>query len=255
LLQAAGSLAFTTLLSIVPLAAVSFALFSRFPSLFGRFEAALERYLLAAMLPPEIARTVLRHVDRFAASAPSLGLAGIALLLLAALAMLLTVDNTLNRFWGVRSGRPFARRLGLYLALLALAPPLLGITLWALSLLIGASMGWIGPLPPWAAAVLQSGPLLMTTVALAALYRFVPHTRVGWGAAVLGGVLAGVALELGKRGFAAWLVKMPTYQALYGALAVLPLFMLWVWFSWLVVLGAALVAAQWRGAGARRSAA
>jgi membrane protein len=88
--------------------------------------------------------------------------------------------------------------------------------------------------------------------ALAWLFYVVPNTRVRWRDAIVGGLMASAALELGKRGFAAYLVKVPTYKAMYGAFAVLPVFLLWVYFSWLVMLAAALIAANLgRGAATR----
>lgn len=242
--QVAASLSFTTLLSLVPFVAVSFALFTQFPAPFGRFEAALEAHLLRGLLPAEIARTVLRHLQQFAANASGLTGAGLTFLLLAALAMLWTVERVLNDLWGVRRPRPWLRRLGLYLLLLALAPPLLGLSLWAMSALIGASLGWIGPLPPSARFVLDLGPLALAAVGLSCLYRFVPHTRVRWRDAIVGGLLASAALELGKRGFTAFVLQMPTYKTVYGSFAAFPLFLLWIYFSWLVILAAALIAAN-----------
>ncbi len=85
---------------------------------------------------------------------------------------------------------------------------------------------------------------LLGAVALAGLFRVVPNTRVGWLQAGVGGVLGSAAIELCKRGFAAYLLKLPTYKAVYGAFAVLPAFLLWVYVSWLVTLAAALVAAN-----------
>ena len=252
--QAAGSLTFTTLLSVVPLLAVSLALFARWPMVFGRFEAALDDVLLKSLLPPEIARTVLTTLHRFAANAGGLPWIGSLFLLATAVAMLLTVENTLNQIWNVKRNRPLPKRVGLYLLLLALGPPALGVSLWATSAVIGASMGWIGPLPPSARFVLNLGPVVLSWIGLACLYYFVPNTRVRRRDAIVGGLIASVALELGKRGFAAWLLKVPTYKAVYSAFAVFPVFLLWVYFSWLVTLAAALVAASLgRGAAARRS--
>jgi membrane protein len=251
--QTAGSLTFTTLLSLVPLLAVGLALFARWPTVFGRFESALNELLLKSLLPPEIARTVLSHLHRFAANADGLPWLGSLLLLATALAMLLTVENTLNRIWGVKRSRPLPTRVGLYLLMLVLGPPALAASLWATSALLGVSMGWFGPLPPSARFVLNLGPALLAWIGLACLFYFVPNTRVRRRDALVGGLIASAALELGKRGFAAWLLKLPTYQAVYGAFAVFPVFLLWVYFSWLVTLAAALVAANLgRAATARR---
>ncbi len=241
--QAAGSLTFTTLLSMVPLLAVSFALFTHFP-LFSRFEAALEEHLLKSLLPAEIARTVLATLHQFAANASGLTWAGSLFLLATAMAMLLTVENTLNQIWNVKKSRPLLKRVGLYLLVLAVAPPVLGVSLWAMSYVLGVSLGLLGPLPPAARFVLDLGPAALACAGLAGLFYYLPNTRVRRRDAIAGGLIASVALELGKRGFAAYLLKIPTYKAVYGAFAVFPVFLLWVYFSWLVTLAAALIAAN-----------
>jgi membrane protein len=243
LAQAAGSLTFTTVLSIVPLLAVSFALFTRFP-IFRRFETAIEEYLLKSLLPAEISRTVLQYLRQFAENASGLTLLGSLFVLLTAVALLLTVENALNRIWQVRKGRPILRRVGLYLVMLAIGPPALGVSLWATSYVLAASIGALGAVPPSLAFVLNLGPVLLSVSVLATLFRFVPNTRVRWRDALVGGLIAGIGLELGKRGFAAYLLKVPTYKAVYGAFAAFPVFLMWVYFSWLVTLTAALIAAN-----------
>ncbi len=253
--QAAGSLTLTTLLSLVPLLAVGFALFRHFPRL-APLESAISDHLLQPLLPGAIAQTVLRHLQRFADNAGHLSAAGTAFLVLTVLMTLLTVENAFNRMWNVRRGRPLHRRLGLYLLVLLLGPPLLGLGLWATVALLSASKEWLAALPVAGRAALEAGPLLLAWAAFAALFRAVPATRVRWRDAIVGGLLAALAIELGKRGFAAWLVRQPTYRTVYGALAVLPVFGLWLYYSWLVTLGAALVTSGLgRGGGASRAAA
>jgi membrane protein len=242
LAQVAGSLTFTTLLGVVPFLAVSFALFTRF-AVFGRLESVLEELVLQNLLPAGMSRTVVNYLDRFAANAGGLSLVGSLFLLVTALAMLLTVENALNQIWNVRKNRPFLKRVGLYLLLLAAGPPLLALSLLAMSYGVGASAGLIQTLPPQARLALDLGPMLLSILGLALLFRFVPNTEVGWVPAAVGGILAGIALELGKRGFAAYVLKIPTYKAVYGAFAAVPVFLLWVYFSWLVTLAAALIAA------------
>lgn len=245
--QVAGSLAFTTVLAIVPLFAVSFALLTRFP-VFRRFETAIEDYLLKSLLPADMSRTVLSTLNRFADNANSLTVLGSLFVAATAIALLLTIENALNQIWGVRTGRPFLKRIGLYALMLAIGPPALGASLWATSYVLSASMGLIGTVPPSARFVLTLGPFVLSTLGFAAMFCFVPNTPVRWRHAVAGGLLAGIAFELGKRGFAAYVMKMPTYKAMYGAFAAFPIFLLWVYFSWLVTLGAALVAANLSGA-------
>jgi membrane protein len=134
--------------------------------------------------------------------------------------------------------------VGLYLLILAVGPPVLAVSLWATSHVLGASMGLIGALPSSAKFLLTLGPLALSWLGLTCLFFYVPNTKVRRRDAIAGGLIASVALELGKRGFATYLLKMPTYKAVYGTFAVFPVFLLWIYFSWLVTLAAALIAAN-----------
>jgi membrane protein len=252
--QVAGSLTFTTLLSLVPFLAVSFALFTRVP-MFGRLKATLEDQVLKGLLPPDIARTVLTYLDRFAGNASDLTLVGSLFLLATSIALLLTVENAFNQIWNIKKARPLARRVGLYLLLLIVGPPVLGVILWAASYVLGVSMGLIGPLPRAVKFILTLGPVALSCAGLSCLFHHVPNTTVRWRDAIVGGLIASVALELGKRGLATYLQKVPTYRAVYGAFAVVPVFLMWVYFSWMVTLTAALVAANLGRAGQARPAA
>jgi membrane protein len=241
--QVAGSLTFTTVLSVVPLLAVSFALLARF-AVFRPVKDALHEHLLQVLLPPDISRAVLRHLQQFAANAGGLTLVGSLFLLASAVLMLLTVENALNRIWRVKKGRPLLRRVGLYLLVLALGPLALGASLWATSQVLRASIGLVGTLSPQATFVLNLGPVLIGAIAMGSLFYFVPNTRVRKRDAIVGGLLASIAFELGKRGFAAYLLHVPTYKTVYGAFALVPVFLLWVYLSWLLTLAVALVTAN-----------
>ena len=241
--QVAASLTFTTVLSLVPLLAVAFALFTRVPAL-RAVGAALQQHLLQGLLPAELARAVLAHLARFTANTGALTPVGALFVLATALATALAVEGALNRLWQVRKDRPLVRRLGLALLVLAVAPALVGASFWATASLQAASGGLLRGLPPAAAFVVRDvGPALLAALGFAALYYLVPNTRVRRREALAGGLLAGIAFELGKRGFALYLQTVPTYRTVYGAFAPLLAFLLWVYVSWLVTLAAALVAA------------
>lgn len=253
--QVAAGLTLTVALSIAPLAAVSFALLKRVP-VFRPLELAIEQHLLTSLLPADLSRAVLKALHQFAANASGLTLAGALFVLAAAVMMLLTLENALNQMWSVKKPRPLLRRICLYLLLLAAGPVLVGAGLWASASLLGASMGMLRSLPEWLAFALELGPVALCSAALAIGFHVLPNAPVRWPHAIAAGVLGGMALELGKRAFAAYLIHGPIYRSLYGALATLPVFLLWVYFSCVVTLSAALVAAQLgRGAGARGRAA
>jgi len=241
--QAAGGLTFTMVMSMVPLLALSFALFARIPALHAAGDAIRE-HLLRGLLPDGIARTVLKHLAQFAGNTGGLTQVGFALLLVSALALLMSVETTLNRIWQVKKPRPLLRRLGLYLGMLLTGPVLIGASLWAASYLAAASSGLPVARPGWLPHALNIGPMVLSAAGFACLFRFVPHTVVRWRDAIAGGLLAGVAFELGKQGFAIYLANVPTYRTIYGAFAPLLAFLLWVYYSWLVTLAAALLSAS-----------
>ncbi|HEY6511385.1 MAG TPA: YihY family inner membrane protein [Burkholderiaceae bacterium] len=253
--QVAASLTLTIALSFAPLVAVSFALFKHVP-IFRPLELAIEQHLLKSLLPADISRVVLKYLHQFAANASGLTMVGTLCVAAAAVMMLVTLEGALNQMWDAKKARPLLRRLGLYVLLLAVGPVLVGASLWATASLLGVSMGLIRSLPPWLAIVLDWGPVALCSAGLAILFRVLPNAQVRWSHAIAGGLLGGIALELGKRGFAAYVIHGSTYQSLYGAVATLPVFVLWLYFSCLVTLSAALVAAHLgRAAGPRGRAA
>ncbi|OOG43926.1 YhjD/YihY/BrkB family envelope integrity protein [Polaromonas sp. A23] len=243
LAQAAGGLTFTMVVSMVPLLAVSFALFAQVPALRTTGEA-IRGHLLRGLLPADIAKTVLKHLAQFAGNAGGLTQVGFVILLVSALTMLLSMENTLNRIWQVKKPRTVLRRLVLYVSMLLTGPVIIGASLWAASYLSAASAGLVGPRPAWVPHALNLGSLTLGVAGFACLFRFVPHTVVRWRDAIVGGLLAGVAFELGKHGFAIYLANVPTYRTIYGAFAPLLAFLVWVYYSWLVTLAAAVVSAS-----------
>jgi len=248
--QSAGALTFTTAMSMVPMLAVSFALFTRVPALRPAGEA-IRDHLLRGLLPAGITKAVLKYLAQFTGNAGGLTWVGFAFLVVSALALLLSVENTLNRIWQVKKTRPLPRRLALYMAMLLTAPALVGASLWATSYLVAVSGSWTGIRPAGLAHALNYGPIVLAAAGFACLFRFVPNTAVRWRSAIAGGLLAGVAFEFGKRGFAIYLANMPAYRTLYGAFAPLLAFLVWVYYSWFITLAAALVSASLPRGGAR----
>ncbi|MGH8706631.1 MAG: YihY family inner membrane protein [Burkholderiales bacterium] len=242
-LQTAGALSFTTLLALVPLLTIALWAFSGIPA-FAEVLAAFERFLAAHLLPEgALGAPVTDRITEFSGNAARLGTLGLAFLLAVAILLLLTVEETLNRIFAVTRRRSLLRRLLVYAVLLALGPVLIGASLTMTTYVAGASIGLLD-LGEAARTALGVLPFAFTCVALTLLYFLGPNRRVEPGHALLGGLFAAALFELAKRGFASFVAKFPTYTLIYGAFAALPMFLLWLYLSWLVVLVGATLTAQ-----------
>jgi membrane protein len=238
----AGSLTFTTTIALVPLLTMMLALFSAFP-VFGRFRKALESQFLTELVPDAIGKQVLLMLTRFAAKASQLGGLSLVALGVTAMMLMLTMDHTLNAIWRVRERRSIAQRVLVYWAALTLGPLLLGASLSLSSYLASASKGWVDELPGGVGFLLGTMVFVLQTAGFAALYRFVPNTPVRTEHALAGALFVSVGLEVAQKGLALYLSHVPVYSTIYGAFATLPIFLIWIYLSWLIVLLGAVVAA------------
>ena len=239
----AGSLTFTTMMSLVPLFTVGLAIFSAFP-VFGRMQAQLQQWLIQSLIPDTIARQVTSYLLQFSDKAGKMGWAGAIFLFATALALVLTIDRKLNDIWRVHRPRPLAQRVLVYWAALTLGPLLLGASLSLSSYAVSASRGWVSAIPGGFGLALDTVEFLLGLVGMAALYRFVPNARVRWAHAFGGALLTALALELAKRVLAWYLIQVPTYSAVYGTFATLPILLVWVYTAWVIVLAGAVVTAS-----------
>ncbi len=238
----AGSLTFTTLIAMVPLLTVMLAAFTAFP-MFSGFEKALETYFLQNLVPDSIARPVMRALTQFAAKARGVGTLGLVLLVVTALALVLTIDRTLNGIWRVRRPRPLGQRVLVYWAALTLGPLALGMSLTLTSYAVSASKGWVSALPGGLGLLLDVIQFGVLAAACAGLFHYVPNTAVRWRHALAGGVFVALAFEGAKWLLAWYLDSVPTYSAVYGAFAAVPILLLWVYLVWVIVLLGAVIAA------------
>ena len=238
----AGSLTFTTLIALVPLVTVMLAVFSVFP-MFGNFQTSLQTYFLQSLVPDNIAQPVLRTLTQFAGKASHVGGVGLALLVATALALVLTIDRTLNAIWRVRTPRSLGQRLLVYWTGLTLGPLALGVSLSTTSLALSASHGVVGQLPGGLSLLLDVLEFSLLSTAAAALFRYVPNTAVRWRHAWAGGVFVALGFELAKQALAWYLSAVPSFSVIYGAFATVPILMLWIYLGWVIVLLGAVVAA------------
>ncbi len=246
--QIAASLTFTTLLSLVPLITIALTLFSAFP-VFVDFSSQIKSYLLGNLMPETAGKVITHYTEQFAESAGRLGALGVAFLAVTAMLMMQTIDQAFNAIWRVTRPRPMIKRLIVYWAVLTLAPVLVGASLSLTSWLVGLSMGYAQHIPIFGVGMLKALPVLFTTLAFAMLFRLVPNRYVPLGHALIGGVVASVLFETMNRVFGYYISHFPTYKLVYGTFASVPIFLMWVYFSWLTILLGAVVTASlphWR---------
>ena len=199
----ASSLTFTTILALVPFFTVALAVFTAFP-IFGKLQDALQGWLVSSLVPDSISRQVLGYLTQFASKASSLGAAGFSILLATALALILTIDRTLNDIWRVQRLRPLGQRVLIYWAAITLGPLLMGASLALTSYVMSASGGLVKRLP-------DGVQLLFDSIQFVVL--------------------------------AVYLGKVPTYSVVYGAFATLPILLVWIYVAWVIVLLGAVVTA------------
>lgn len=239
-MQLAGSLTYTTLLALVPLITVALAIASTFP-VFREWTGQLDGWLAKNLLPPQIAGAITRYVTEFTAAAAGLTAIGIGILVLTAVLLMLTIDRGLSQIFRITRPRPLAQRLLMYWAVLTLGPVLLGASISITSMLVSASLGVAKELPFLRFLLLRLAPFFLTTAAITLVYLMVPNRRVQFGHALVGGMVAGIAFEGMQRGFAIYITRFPTYTVVYGAFAAVPIFLVWMYLSWTVVLFGAAV--------------
>ena len=238
----ASSLTFTTTIALVPFFTVALAVFTAFP-MFSKMQGALQGWLVDSLIPDYIARQVLGYLTQFSKQASKLGVAGLSILLVTAIALILTIDRTLNSIWRVKKVRPFTQRVLIYWSAITLGPVLLGASLALTASVVATTSGLVGTLPFSLRFLLSMFQFLLVAAGLAALYRYVPNTYVKWSHAWAGGVFAAAGIEVAKKALALYLSSVPTYSMIYGAFATLPILLVWIYVAWVIVLMGAVIAA------------
>ena len=238
----ASSLTFTTSIALVPFFTVALAIFTAFP-MFSKLQGALQGWLIESLIPDNIARQVLGYLTQFSSQANKLGIAGLGILLVTAIALILTIDRTLNSIWRVKNPRPLTQRILIYWFTITLGPLVLAASLALTSYLVTASTGGVGVLPAGTRLLVNTVQFLLVAGSMAALYRYVPNTYVRWSHAWAGGVFVAAGIGLAKNALSFYLSNVPTYSLIYGAFATLPILLVWIYVAWIIVLLGAVIAA------------
>ncbi len=245
--QAAGALTYSTLLAIVPLLVIAFAVISGFPA-FDAVRGQMEQLFVDALVP-EVGQDVQNYVGEFTANAGNLTAVGIVALTLTAILLLSTIEGTLNRIWRVERPRPLFVRLLIFWTVLTLGPMLFGASFTVTSDMFATLERWTGEAPALE-ELGESGsflegvlPVLFEIAFFTLLFMIVPARRVQLRHAALGGTISGLSFEVLQYFFNTFLTSGSTYQTIYGAVAVFPIFLIWVYLSWTVIIIGAMCAA------------
>lgn len=244
--QSAGALTYSTLLALVPLMVITFAVLSGFPA-FNEVSERIEE-LFFEIFVPEVGAEIRSYLSRFSGNASNLTAFGTAALAVTAVLLLWTIEVTLNSIWRVETPRSIGVRLLIYWTVLTLGPLLLGLSFAVNTGVLSSALQWArsgggdAGVPATALSVALS--ILTQSLAFMLLYKLVPARPVRLRDAAIGGAIAGVAFHLLRWGFNSFLTSGTTYETIYGAVAVLPIFLVWIYSSWTVIILGAVFAAS-----------
>ncbi len=234
LFEAAGALSYTTVFALVPLSMVVFGVLSAFP-VFDKWSDQLSDYIFSNFVPSS-ARAVESYLRQFSQNTGQLTTVGVIALVISLLITLTSVETTFNRIWRVKTARPKFGRFLVYWtvltlgALVATASLALSTRFFAMEVFQTASGRALENF------MLSLAPMSIELVAFAAIYRVVPHRTIQWRHALAGAFLAVVLIELVKWVIGLYLGNLGSYQKIYGPLAFVPIFLLWIYFGWVSIL-------------------
>lgn len=242
-LQTAGSLTYTTLLSLVPMVTVVLGAMRQFKP-FSQFGDDMRAFLLQNLLPERAGKMIATYALQFSQKASSLTFVGTMFLVLTAVMLFQTIDHALNGIWNVRRPRVWYVRIPVYWLALTLGPLIFAASVAATSELLTVSRDLVDEHSLWLGTLMDR---TMTTLLLSALFGFmfhaIPNRRLNVWHSVVGGLVAGVGVVVSHRLFGFYLSKLPSFTLIYGTFSVLPIFLIWVYLSWLMVLLGATIAA------------
>ena len=238
----ASALSFTTLLALVPLVTVIFSMLSIFP-VFGEWSGAVENFLFENFVPTA-GEAVKSYLLDFSSKAGKLTAFGLVFLLISSLLLLSTIEDAFNKIWKVPKGRNWFQRLIVYWSVLTLGPLLIAISLSMSSALLSMSIfAEQSVIASFTESLLRFMPLVFELLAFLLFYQAIPNIDTRMKYSFYGAIVATILFELSKVGFGYYILNFNSYQRIYGALATIPIFFVWIYLCWLVLLAGALVSA------------
>ncbi|SKA49507.1 virulence factor BrkB family protein [Enterovibrio nigricans] len=238
----AGYMAYVTLLSLVPLITVLLSALSIFPSFAGAGEQ-VKSFVLHNFVPAS-SEVLEQYLNEFVANAGKMTAVGVGFLFVVALMLISAIDKSLNYIWRVKHKRAPVISFSIYWMVLTLGPVMVGTSIGVSSYLGSLNLLNLQGSQMWAPTLLRALPFTLTALAFFGLYTLVPNRRVVIWHALTGAVFASLLFEFSKKAFSIYVAKFPSYELIYGALAVVPLLFVWVYLSWCIVLLGAEVTAS-----------
>ena len=242
---AASSLAYTSLLSLVPLMSVLVTVFSAFP-LFETISLQIQDFIFNNFVP-STGNVVQEYISDFVAKARGLSVSMAIAVFVTSILMMNTMEKALNRIFDTKPSGNLIQKIIMYWAVLTMGPVLVGGGIAMTSVILNYS-AFAG----MKSFILKTLPVIASMTAFFLIYLIVPNRKVKWRSALIGAIMAAIFFEFAKRGFAWYVATIPSYQKVYGALATIPLFLLWLYVSWTIILlggtlAATLESTRWRG--------
>ena len=239
--RVAASLSYTTLIAIVPLFAIGLSIFSAFPA-FENVRGQVQE-LIISNLAPAIGKEVNTYLSDFLQASAGLTTIGVISIAVTSILMLSTIENSLNFIFRISKPRRFTTKITLYWTVITLGPLLLGAALSMRSYVFGLNSANNAESLTFDIYLSALLPVLCTMFLLIMVYVLVPNKKVGIINAAAGSLVAGILFSLLRKAFSMAILTSATYQTLYGALATIPIFLIWMYLSWSVVIFGAVVTA------------
>ena len=244
--QIAASLAFTTTLALVPMLTIATLLIGYLPSVI-QVKNAFKTWLLDTYMPGGINQQVFIYLDQFSSKARGLTYVGLVGLVITTIMTLSVIEGAFNQIFKVEEKRPLLKKIIIYSGATVFGPVLLGLGIYLSGVLFSASEGWINAVSFGFRFVATVAPIFLAVAVYAVVFKILPYSKVLWSDAFAGAFIAALSFEIMKFGFAIFLTHTAFYKTVYGAFAIFPLGLLWIYMTWWITLAGAILVANLPG--------
>jgi membrane protein len=241
--QIAASLAYTTTLALVPMITIATILIGYLPSVI-QVKNAFRAWLLDTYMPGGINQQIFIYLDQFSSKARGLTYIGLIGLVVTTIMTLSVIEGAFNQIFQIKERRPIVKKIAIYSSATILGPVLLGFGIYLSGILLSASEGWIKGITFGFRIMATLAPIFIAIAVYTVVYKFLPYAKVLWSDALTGALVAAISFELMKFGYAIFLTHTAFYKTVYGAFAIFPLGLLWIYMTWWITLAGAIIVAN-----------